>query len=188
MNLFDIETNDSKPKTKTLDFLKLVEGPNRIRLWTTAGEAYTTHWSQSKKRTFRCPGDDCSQCKGGDRAKRKYIVPAIDRADNQIKVLEFGDQVLMALKKFQKELEPADSFFNYDILVTQHPKGSNPLYTVNLKQKMVGTNRDREDDALIRDFSADLKAYVRKTESETENQTKEKQGTPSNYDPNADYQ
>jgi hypothetical protein len=186
MNLFEIETNDSKPKAKLLDYLKLVEGPNRIRMWTSAGETYSTHWNQSKKRTFRCPGDDCPQCKGGDRAKRKYIVPAIDRTDNQIKVLEFGDQVLMALKKFQKELDPADSFFNYDLLLTQHPKGSNPLYSVLLKQKMTGTNRDQADDALIREYGADLKAYVRKTESET--QTKERQGTPSNYDPNADYQ
>jgi hypothetical protein len=187
MNLFDIGTNDSKPKTRQLDYLKLVEGPNRIRLWNLDGESYGTHWHQGKKRTFKCPVDDCPQCQSGNKAKRKYIVPAIHRKDNQPKIFEFGDQVLSALRKIQKELEPDDSIFNYDLIIFQNPRGSNPLYSVSLKQNMTGTNRYAEDLALIADFNADLKVYVRKTEAESESQESKDQGPESNYDPNEDY-
>jgi hypothetical protein len=116
------------------DFLALKEGSNKIRIISNPTQFYV-HWvvdSTNSKRKVNCAVEECPVCFRGqetDRAQVRWMVKALDRVENKIKLLELGPQLFKAIKQYYNEPEWGD-VRGYDLNIKRGPKGSNPLYTV----------------------------------------------------------
>ena len=129
MNWDDISggSNDNN----SLDYLKLQNGENRMRI-VSAPSQLEIHWEEAldgSKKKIICLGPKCPICKKGGKLQTKYQMKVIDRADNTVKVLECGKQIVKAIKGYAVDPDYGDPT-TYDIKIKKEGTGRDTRYTV----------------------------------------------------------
>lgn len=119
-------------------FMKLQPGDNRVRV---VGKPVMVdiHWEKgldgSTKKVV-CPGAGCPVCKAGHTPQSRYQVLVIDKADNEVKVLEGGPRVFGAIRDYAMDPDYGDPR-NYDLKIKKEGTGRETKYTVMASPKQV---------------------------------------------------
>jgi hypothetical protein len=120
-------------------FLRLVPGPNKMRIVTLPHQYYQHKYMPEGGHKFGykiyCAGKECPLCLKGDKAKRRWFVGVIDRNTDQYKILDMGFGIMKSIKTLSDDSDWGDPL-QYDIDVVVDPKaGSVGYYTVVAKPK-----------------------------------------------------
>lgn len=132
-----------------VDFMKLVNGPNVMRI-VGKPSLIEVHWEKAADGSTKkiiCPGAGCPICKAGHAPNSRYQVKVIDRGEKEeikIKVLEQGPTVFNAIKTFAMEPEYGDPT-KYDIKIKKDGAGRETKYNVVASPKKVNlTDEERQ--------------------------------------------
>lgn len=116
-----------------LEYLVLKPGINQIRI---AGQPskLEIHWENDLnggKKKIICLGAKCPICKKGvgHEPQIKFQVKVIDRAENKIKVLECGKQIIKSIKEYAMDSDYGDPT-KYDIKIKKEGSGRDTKYSV----------------------------------------------------------
>lgn len=135
---------------KTSKFLKFEDGNNRIRLISDNVEKADIHWIERKREV--CLGAGCPLCAKYGPSRQEFKYKVINRSIEQIQLLETGPKLagdFMAIGKMVKTIDPADSLFDFEIVVGKTGSGKATKYQLMLGKKVKGTPQDDKDQALI---------------------------------------
>lgn len=159
---FDFDTQ-VQPQNK-IDFKKVFfnpeQGLNIVRISNLNGKAFKTHFTKTakgEKKFIKCPGAGCPLCVGDEKAgipaarpATRYLLKVISRKDNTLKVWEFGQQIKTAIEEFVKEIkenvaagrsDAEDKLTDYNIEVRRRAPGTNPLYSLSVKERLTTDDR-----------------------------------------------
>jgi len=119
------------PESGRPGYFKPKDGANKIRIVSEIMD-YGSHFIKEEKKSHICLGaEDCRYCKAGEKPKLRYLCWIIDRADNQIKLYEFGHSILKQLVGLAKNEEyEFEVLPPYDITITKKGVDLNTEYTV----------------------------------------------------------
>jgi hypothetical protein len=152
---FDFDTQVKADNNK-IDFAKVFfnpeQGLNIIRIVDLKkAQAFKSHFVKTAKgeqRFIKCPGAGCPICiRGGaaDKPSTRYLLKVISRKDNTLKVWEFGSQIKVMIEEFVKEIkeniaagrtDAADTLTDYNIELRRRAPKTNPLYAMNVKERL----------------------------------------------------
>lgn len=133
MNNFDMDWGSIKePGTgSTIDFLKLKDGMNQIRI-VGKPSLINIHWEKGidgQNKKVICPGAGCPICKAGKAPQARYQIHVIDRVDGKVKVLEQGPTVFNQIKSYAMDADYGDPT-KYDIKVKKEGSGRDTKYSL----------------------------------------------------------
>ena len=151
---FDFDTQ-AVPQNK-IDFKKIFfnpeQGLNVIRIVdlkkAKAFKSHFTSTAKGEKKFIKCPGAGCPICIRagvGDKPSTRYLLKVIARKDNVLKVWEFGQQIKVSIEEFVAEIkanitegrsDAADTLTDYNIEVRRRAPGTNPLYSLSVKERL----------------------------------------------------
>lgn len=142
-NWTDTSFDNSDRKGGKDTFLRLNPGSNRIRLLTLPYLYHQHRWMPDggKKYGYRvdCSGahGSCPLCEKGDKAKKRWLVGVINRADDTVKVLDIGGGIYKDVLKHVRDEDWGDPSA-YDIDIVVNPSGGpSDYYSVIAKPKKV---------------------------------------------------
>lgn len=116
-------------------FLRLEKGANIVRI-VTAPNQYSVHrykkesdpgFGQRVMCAGKGPGFSCPLCDLGDKAKRRWLLGAIDRKTQTYKILDVGIAVLKAIQELTRDDEWGEPI-KYDINIQVDPNGGATNY------------------------------------------------------------
>ena len=132
--------NSSKGEKLDIDWMKLVQGKNKVRIMGNPLQTYI-HWvenTEGKKRSFGSPVEDPALVQQLDEAgfprKRCWYLKVLDRSDGRFKVLQVGAQIYDGVKELYNDSDWGP-VTKYDITIMRGPKGQQPLYKVFASNK-----------------------------------------------------
>ncbi len=151
---FDFDTQ--VPAQQKIDFKKVFfnpeQGLNIIRIVdlkkAKAFKSHFTSTAKGEKKFIKCPGAGCPICTRaavGDKPSTRYLLKVISRKDNVLKVWEFGQQIKVSIEEFVAEInqnkkegrtDDADTLTDYNIEVRRRAPGTNPLYSLSVKERL----------------------------------------------------
>ena len=119
------------PESGRPGYFKPKDGANKIRLVSEIMD-YGSHFIKEEKKSHICLGaESCKYCRAGEKPKLRYLCWIIDRADNQIKLYEFGHSILKQLLALAKDGEYGFEVLPpYDVTITKKGVDLNTEYTV----------------------------------------------------------
>jgi hypothetical protein len=145
------------------DFMRLKEGENVVRIMGNPVQSYI-HWitlPDGQQRKIVSPNNPALVKKledAGFRRQPNWLIKVLDRADEQFRLLEVGNQIFKGIQTLFNNPKWG-KVTNYDISINRGPKGQQPLYTVtpnpkepvdsSVKQKFVEFNDRINLDKLI---------------------------------------
>ena len=157
-NDFDFDTPTQQ--TQRIDFKKIYfnpqEGLNPLRIIELGGKKFPSHYcfvkAAQKKKYVKCPGAGCPLCIDSNNYSitTRYYMKIIDRKSNEIRVWEFGKQIKTLIKELvddikarvkSGETDANDSLTEYNIDVRRRPAGTNPLYSISVKERVTTDSR-----------------------------------------------
>ena len=151
----DPEAASGGKREKGSDYMKLKEGENVVRVMSNPIRTYV-HWittAEGSNRKIVSPSNNTGLVKkleqAGFRLQPSYLIKVLDRADNEFKLLEIGNQIFKGIQTLINNPKWGKAT-SYDISINRGPKGTQPLYTVtpnpkealetSFKQKFVDFN------------------------------------------------
>jgi hypothetical protein len=122
------------------EFMKLVQGPNVIRVMAQPVKHYVT-WVDTpsgKRAKFNTPIEDPTLVdrieEAGFKSSLEYMLKVLDRSSETFMLLEFGPQIFKGIRELVQNPKwgPVTA---YDVTITKGPKGTQPLYSVTPNPK-----------------------------------------------------
>lgn len=95
-------------------------------------KAYGMHLEDDlmgNKKRANCPGDGCPLCEIGKKSIKRYAFKVINRANEQVYILETGGMIMNEIKKNAQNPIYGNPL-NYDILISKTGTGKQTKYTV----------------------------------------------------------
>jgi len=149
---FDFDT-PAVPQQQRVDFKELYFNPekgiNTIRIVSLSGTSFKSHYVAIKaggKKFVKCPGVGCPICiDGSSKPSTRYLLKIIDRKNNKLKVWEFGSQIKTQIQEFvndirakiaSKETDENDKLSDYNVELRRREPGTNPLYSISVKERL----------------------------------------------------
>ncbi len=134
MSYEDVENKEKEYGIGGSDFLKLIEGANRIRI-VSLPELTVKHWMNNT--SIMCPGiqGNCEYCKRAMgsppdvhaklKARAQYCFMIIDRADGNIKIAQFPKTIYNEIKDLRKDPDYQwdTEIMPYDITINKKKTG-----------------------------------------------------------------
>jgi hypothetical protein len=174
---FDFE-NSSSNYAKKIDFkdlfLNTKEGTSIIRIVDLKkGKSFKTHYVKDihGNHVFvKSPGAGDPLTVKGAIPRSRYYLKVIDRATNKIKVWEFGSQIKQQIEEFVADLkekrakgltDEEDVLTNYNIEIRKRRPGSNPLYTLSVRDRITNQDTLNNDAELIAADDIDLEPLLK---------------------------
>lgn len=120
------------------DFLKLVEGDNRIRILSEEPIATYSLWENGKPRHFSTrQAMSAAQVSAPEaKAKENYVVWVIDRKDGTCKLAQFGAQIASALQDIENDSEYGFvGTYPFDVTIKKQGAGLETQYNVMASRK-----------------------------------------------------
>jgi len=117
-------------------YMKFVVGKNPVRILSLPRQYLEHKYKQEGDPAdfyghwVKCASDNCPLCLRGDKAKKKFICPIIDRKTQSYKVANFGTGLYEKIKVLVNDPEWGD-VTNYDVSVVMDPKASSPANFYN---------------------------------------------------------
>jgi hypothetical protein len=116
-------------------FAKLTEGHNNFRILSNPIQ-FSINWIKTKEGkdlSIRTPVESPDLVRrledAGFKRQMRWIFKVIDRSDNKPKLLEVGSQIMRGIDALRKNPKWG-KLSSYDICITRHKKGTNPLYSI----------------------------------------------------------
>ena len=148
----DYDFNEEREDFKKLDFKKIFftakEGTNTIRIVDLKGKSFKIHYVNNikgQKVFVKSPGAGDPLIAEGQKPRTRYYLQVIDRESGIVKVWEFGSQIKQSIEEFISELkdkrakdatDAGDVLTAYDLELRKRKPGSNPLYTLSMRQRL----------------------------------------------------
>ncbi|HUX79375.1 MAG TPA: hypothetical protein VMW10_06500 [Alphaproteobacteria bacterium] len=147
----DFNFNEPRANGTRIDykktFLNPQEGTNNLRITDLAGKSFKVHYVKdiNGKNVFvKSPGPGDPLVVEGNKPRTRYYLKVIDRESGLLKVWEFGAQIRQAIEEFISDLkderaksgDESNLLTNYDLILRKRRPGSNPLYTLQIAQKL----------------------------------------------------
>ena len=157
---WDEQNQTSKPQArddgKRIDFLRLTEGNNTLRIITPPARYWHIKFDDGKAkfgRRVNCsfpsvPKDECPTVKAGYKPKKRYLTGVIQRnasGEDEVKIFDMSVLVYEQLQSFRDDPEYG-SPDQFDINVRFNPKASSPggFYSVIPRGKKPLSEADLE--------------------------------------------
>lgn len=131
MSWSDDSLNSRSGNSQGLDFLKLQQGENRVRI-VSQPSRIDIHWEDTidgSKKKIVCLGAKCPICKKGSPAQTRYQFKVIDRTDNVVKLFECGKQIISTIRSYAVDPDYGDPT-TYDIKIKKEGSGRDTRYSV----------------------------------------------------------
>lgn len=179
---FDFET-PAQATAQRIDFKAIFFNPekglNLIRIASLKkGQSFRSHFCKTKtgeKKFVKCPGAGCPLCiDGTNKPSTRYFVKIIDRKTNALKVWEFGSQIKTQIQEFvndirtkvaNKETDENDSLTDYNIEIRRREPGTNPLYSISIRERVTTDPRMAatvaNDDKIMADDKINLEELAK---------------------------
>jgi hypothetical protein len=159
-----VQYDDDLPR---LEYMRLVQGINNVRIVTGLGTYYVARWKDAPKskrqfgekiRTSFPTYEDCPVKKYlGLEGKERYMVLVIDRADNVLKILDMASSTASDVEtalEVKNQNRPADKKVtprDFDLSIKFNPKSKKPneFYSVVAHDTMPMSD---DDLAIIEDI------------------------------------
>lgn len=140
----EIDWNEAdlpSPKSQNKnEYMKLKEGENVVRIMGNPIQTYI-HWvtlQDGSQRKIVSPTNDPELVakleRAGFRKQANWIIKALDRSDDQFKLLEIGNQIYKGIQGLYNNPKWG-KVTAYDVSINRGPKGTQPLYTVTPNPK-----------------------------------------------------
>ena len=101
------------------NFMKLQQGENKIRIVSQTFHFKKHGFKDEGKYSSKiCQGEGCQFCAEGNEPKSRYAWTVIDRADNEVKILEVGWQIYGQLLGYAKDEDYGD-LQTYDVKINK---------------------------------------------------------------------
>ena len=140
-------TNNNTNGERKLNYLKLNQGTNQIRILDDEPVSTWQHWipqaNYGKGISVVCPGKDCPICKERKKTaeamktdksitqkynvSRQHMINVIDRATGEVAILQKGNTIFENLVVF---LEEIGDLREYDVRIIRKGTGRQTTYTV----------------------------------------------------------
>jgi hypothetical protein len=162
-NDFDFE--ESRPSHQKIDykavFFNPKEGTNLIRIADLKGKSFKVHYLKdiNDKYVFvKSPGAGDPLIVQGNQPRTRYYIKIIEREANKLKIWEFGSQIKQQIEEFVNDLkekrkkgstDEEDILTNYNIEIRKRKPGSNPLYMLNVRDRITDQKLLTADAAMI---------------------------------------
>jgi hypothetical protein len=126
-----------------VDFMRLKEGSNVVRVITLPHQYYQHRWEPAGGRKYgykiQCSDPtnhkDCPMCEQGNKATRKWFLGVIDRASGQYKVLDTPWTVFKGMQLLARDEDWGPSLENFDIDIVNNPSAGAQRYSTIAKPK-----------------------------------------------------
>lgn len=119
-------------KQQLSGYVKLEQGNNKIRIVSEPFD-FCNHYDDGMKKVFLCVGKkhNCPYCLKGIKPRPQYAVWAIDRADGEVKMFQYGTQIHNQLVELAKSEEYGfDDEMPYDITIVKKGEKLDTEYKV----------------------------------------------------------
>lgn len=146
------------------DFMKLEEGNNPVRVFTSPYQFYTV-WTKDaagKQRKIRSAVENCPLVQRGEKPVARWYIGVINRKNGKPCILEIGPQIYKQILSLRKKPAWGDPR-HYDIDVERKPRGEQPLYVVAPEPKEPLTDEEKSS---IKEFLSRVD-LVKMTEAPT---------------------
>ncbi len=154
----DFDFENTPTAAPRLDFSEVYfspeEGINTIRIASLSGKKFKSHYmvvAGGKKKFVKCPGAGCPICiEGTNKASNRYLLKIIDRKNNKLRVWEFGPQIMTQIQEFVTDIktniksgatDADDKLADYNIQIRRREPGTNPLYSIQVKERLTTDQR-----------------------------------------------
>jgi len=119
------------PESGRPGYFKPIDGSNKIRIVSEIMD-YGSHFIKEEKKSHICLGaEDCKYCKSGEKPKLRYLCWIIDRADNGLKLYEFGHSIMKQLLGLAKNEDyEFETIPPYDITISKKGSALDTEYTL----------------------------------------------------------
>jgi len=127
----EVETGGGK-------FLKIEAGKSvDVNILTKSDDMVLekVHWTGSSYAP--CIGKDCPECSSGNKPIQRFRVNVLDRADNTVKIYEFGVNVAIGIKEVAKVLR-LDDMTIHDVDLRIVRVSENPVRYQVIQRKKAG--------------------------------------------------
>lgn len=112
-------------------FMKLVDGPNKIRIVSEPVQIWKVFDKEDPKNTIVITNPDELKEYAGKKPKMYFAMYVIDRATSEVKIAEFGPSIMGQIGDLQDNPEFAfDQLPPYDMMITRSGAGLETEYTV----------------------------------------------------------